>query len=331
MAIDKVDPKKIGRVIALEEAFSNTFITDHYAKPMAQMLETMTGGRLREVGQERIALMDAAGIDFQVLSHQSPGVQTFDLQTAQSLATKSNDWIAENVSKYPKRFGAFAALPTQDGELAAKELELRVTRDRFLGGLINGHTNGKFLDDKSFWPIFETAQKLDVPIYLHPANAPEAILQTYYKDMPALAGPWGWAVDTATQTLRMMAAGVFDEYPKLKFIIGHMGELIPFHLLRISNALELMRKGMGEKSGLRMKKTVADYMHENVYITTSGVFQHAALTCAVQTLGIERILFSVDYPFEENEEAIRFLHTSPLSDSDRRKLAHENAERVLRI
>jgi predicted TIM-barrel fold metal-dependent hydrolase len=298
---------------------------------MAQVAEGMIGARLREVGAERIALMDAAGIDFQVLSHHSPGVQAFDLTTAQSLAAKSNDWLAEQVSKYPKRFGAFAALPTQDGTIAAKELEQRVTRDGFLGGLINGHTNGKLLDDKSFWPIFETAQKLDVPIYLHPANAPEPILQTYYKDMPALAGPWGWAVDTATQTLRMMAAGVFDEYPKLKFIIGHMGELIPFHLLRISNGLDLMRRALGEKSGLRMKKTVADYMHENVFITTSGVFQHAALMCAVSTLGIERILFSVDYPFEENEDAIRFLQTSPLSDSDRRKLAHENAERVLRI
>jgi predicted TIM-barrel fold metal-dependent hydrolase len=331
MAIDKVDPKKLGRVIALEEAFSNAFISEHQAKGMAQLAGSAIGAQLREVGAERIALMDAAGIDFQVLSHHSPGVQTFDLKTAQSLAAQSNDWLAEAISKHPKRFGGFAALPTQDGEVAAKELELRVTRDGFLGGLINGHTNGKLLDDKSFWPIFETAQKLDVPIYLHPANAPEPILQTYYKDIPALAGPWGWAVDTATQTLRMMAAGVFDEYPNLKFIIGHMGELIPFHLVRISNGLDLMRRTLGEKSGIRMKKTVADYMHENVFITTSGVFQHAALMCAVSTLGIERILFSVDYPFEENDEAMRFLQTSPLSDSDRRKLAHENAERVLRI
>lgn len=314
---------KIGRVIAIEEAFQNKFVSEKYPAQWQQATERMTQGKLFDVGEERIARMDEAGIDFQILSLSSPGVQTFDLQTAEELGGKSNDWLAGIIEKYPQRFGAFASLPTQDGRRAADELEKRV-KQNFAGALINGHTDGKLIDDKHFWPIYERAQALDVPIYLHPANAPQPIIDTYYKDHPELVGAaWGWAVDVATQTLRMMVSGVFDEFPKLKFIIGHMGELIPFHLQRITKATSMQNK--------KMKKTVAEYMQTNVWITTSGVFEHAALTCALSTLGIDRILFSVDDPFASNEEAMRFLKTTPLSDEDRRKLAHGNAERIMKL
>ena len=184
--------------------------------------------------------MDAAGIDLQVLSHIQPGVQMLDRDTAIRVSREVNDWLGGIVRGYPTRFGGFAMLPTQSPEDAADELERTVEQFGFKGALINGHTNGRYMDDLSFSPLFERAQALDVPIYIHPTDPPQAIKNVYYTDYdPALTVGWGWQVETGTHLLRLMAGGVFDRYPRLKIIVGHMGELIPFALPRINTALTL--------------------------------------------------------------------------------------------
>jgi len=291
-----------------------------------------------DVGPERIKRMDAAGIDLQVLSHVQPGVQTLEKDLAISVSKEVNDWLGGIVKEYPTRFAGFAMLPTQSPKDAAAELERTVTKFGFKGALINGHTNGKYLDDKSFSPIFECAQALDVPIYIHPTDPPKEIMDIYYKDFPALMQSWGWQVETGTHLLRIMSAGVFDRYPNLKIIIGHMGELIPYNLQRINKALTLgnwLLAGQSDSSGTQnisvMKKSVYYYMRQNVFITTSGVTDQLAFNCAVAELGIDNIMFSVDDPFGDNFESVEFLNKSDLSKKEKVKLAYRNAERILKL
>jgi len=183
--------------------------------------------------------MDAAGIDLQVLSHVGPGVQTLERDTAIRLSREVNDWLAAVIKENPTRFAGFAMLPTQSPKDAADELERTVAELGFKGALINGHTQGRYLDDDSFSPILERAQALDVPIYIHPTDPPQAIIDTYYKDCPAMMQSWGWQVETGTHLLRLISTGVFDRYPRLKIIVGHMGELVPFALKGINTALTM--------------------------------------------------------------------------------------------
>lgn len=319
------------RVIALEESFLYPKLRDLYPASYVKLLDILKA-RLSDVGPERIRRMNAAGIDLQVLSHVQPGVQTLDRDTAVRLSEEINDWLGAIIRQYPSHFAGFAMLPTQSPQHAAAELERTVTQLGFKGALINGHTGGRYLDDISFSPILEMAQALDVPIYLHPADPPAEIVDTYYRDWPAMAQIWGWQVDTGTHLLRMMSAGVFDRYPDLKVIVGHMGELIPFTLDRLNHGLTLANWLLGRHSSSAvMQKSVRYYMRQNVFITTSGVFDQVALNCAIAELGIDNILFSVDDPFGDNFEAVAFLNKAQLSIADREKLAYRNAERILKL
>lgn len=328
--------KNFGRVITLEEAFLHPKLKELYPPSYVKLLD-MVKGNLGDVGPERIRRMDAAGIDLQVLSHVQPGVQTLERKTAILLSREINDWLGGVIHKYPTRFAGFAMLPTQSPNDAADELERTVSHLGFKGALINGHTHGRYLDDDSFSPIFERAQSLDVPIYIHPTDPPQPIIDTYYKNCPALMQSWGWQVETGTHLLRLISTGIFDRYPRLKVIVGHMGELIPFCLKRINTALTLGnwllvgQNGADFPNDKVMKKSVAYYMKTNVFITTSGVFDRAALTCAIAEMGIDNILFSVDDPFGDNFEGVAFLRESELSSEDKEKLAHENAERILKL
>ena len=217
--------------------------------------------------------MDEAGIDLQVLSHANPGLQKMDAETAVRLARGANDRLHETVRAHPDRFAAFAAIPTPDPKAAADELERTVTRLGFKGAMVNGLTNGVFFDDKRFWPIFERAAALDVPLYMHPSLPHPAVIEAYYKDYvqqypSLLRAAWGFTVETATQGVRLVLSGVFDAYPNLKIIIGHLGEGLPFYLWRISMGL-----GRDGKSG----KSFRDTFCEHFYITTSGFFSDPAL------------------------------------------------------
>jgi predicted TIM-barrel fold metal-dependent hydrolase len=284
--------------------------------------------KLDDVGQGRIAEMDAADIDVQVLSHTVPAAEQFAPEQSVQMARAANDYLAGALAAHPQRFAAFATLPTPAPEAAADELERTVGQLGFVGALINGHTHGRFLDDRSFRPILERAQQLSVPVYLHPSEPPSAVRDAYYSglepraaQMLATAG-WGWHVDTGLQALRLILSGVFDELPDLQVIIGHMGEALPFMLARSTRNLS---------DAASLSKPVDSYLAETFHITTSGMFTYPPLLCLLEVLGADRVMFSVDYPYSSNTEGRDFLIDAPISTTDSEKIAHTNAERLLHI
>jgi predicted TIM-barrel fold metal-dependent hydrolase len=310
-------------VIALEEHYQDAELKQLGGGPGAgpDIVE-----RLDDLGALRLREMDEAGIDFQVLSHSIPGLQGVDAETGPPLARRVNDRLAETVKRHPDRFAGFAALPTANPRAAADELERTVTQLGFKGAMINGLTNGVFHDDERFWPIYERAAALDVPIYIHPAVPQQAVVETYYKGYVQkhpglLRAGWGFTVETATQGIRFVLSGVFDKHPGLKVIIGHLGEGLPFYLWRISYGL---RASMSEKS-------FREIFCEHFWITTSGLFSDPALVCCMMEMGIDRILFSVDYPFMENPPGAEWTKTLPLCAEDREKLLNGNARRLLKL
>ncbi len=313
------------RVVALEEHYWDPEVSKHYGPNEGR--GPSLRDRLLDLGKLRIREMDEAGIDLQVISHANPGVQRMDAAAAVPLARQANDGLYEIISAYPDRFAAFATLPTPDPQAAADELERTVTDLGFKGAMVNGPTNGVFFDDQRFWPICERAQALDVPIYLHPAAPHPAVVEAYYQDyladFPGLASAgWGYTVETATEGIRLILSGMFDAYPDLKIILGHMGEALPFALWRINNSLS--RPG---------NKRIAfrDQFCRHFYVTTSGFFSTPALLCCLMELGVDRVLFSVDWPFEENVPGTKWMENVPLSDEDKHKILNGNAARLLRL
>ena len=281
---------------------------------------------LKDVGASRIKYMDAAGIDVQVLSLTMPGAQAFGAADAPAIARDANDQIHEAVKAHPTRFAGFAALPTADPAAAAKELE-RCMKLGFKGAMVNGHTNnGEFLDDKKYWGIFEAAQALQAPLYLHPRDPHPAVMKAYFEGYEELAyAAWGFTMDTMSHVLRMMYGGVFDAFPKFTLILGHLGEGIPFFLHRLNDHTHqsLAKRGL--------KRNAIEYFTENLVITCSGAFSVPAFLCSVLAVGIDNVLFSVDWPYESNLLGMEFLRNLPLSPQDKEKIAHGNAERVLRM
>ena len=309
------------RVVALEE---------HYRDPEARALlgthdvldAPAIAMRLDDLSNLRIKEMDAAGIDFQVLSH------TFSLgvsEDAVRLARAMNDRLHQVVERHPQRFAAFAALPTAEPKAAANELERAVTKLGFKGAMVHGLTNGLFLDDERFWPIFERAAALDVPIYLHPGVAPHpAVLDAYFKDyaedFPLFhRSGWGYTIETGTHGIRLVLSGIFDKYPNLKIIMGHLGEGVPLLLWRVDSALS------------RGRINFRELFTNHFWITTSGFFSNPALKCCIEEMGIDRILFSVDYPFMPNERAANWIPSIPLGEADKAKLLSGNAASLLKL
>jgi predicted TIM-barrel fold metal-dependent hydrolase len=282
--------------------------------------------RLYDLGELRLKEMDEAGIDMQILSHGAPSAQKLAGADAVALTRRVNDRLNAVVTANPKRFAAFAALPTSDPKGAADELE-RTTKLGFKGAMIHGLANGAFLDDKRFWPIFERAQSLDVPIYLHPSVPMPAVMDAYYndyaKDFPMVVrAAWGYTVETATLAIRLVLSGVFETYPRLKIVLGHLGETLPFLVWRVDQALSRP----GAKT-LSFRDTFCGHF----YITTSGNFSNPALLCCVMEMGIDRILFAVDWPFVANKPAVEWIDTVPLCDEDKVKLLSGNATRLFRL
>ncbi len=281
--------------------------------------------QLMDMEEQRISEMDTYGIATQVLSLNAPGIQAeTDRNGAIKKAIQTNDFLAEITRKHPTRFAGFAALPLQDPGSAADELERAVTQLGFKGAMINGRTNGEFLDEPKFRIIWERAEGLGVPLYLHPGNALSDPVNDFYEGYPELLGPtWSWGVETATHALRIVFGGVFDEFPRATLILGHLGEMLPYALWRLDTS---EKRDSGKKS---IQKLPSQYIKENIAITTSGHFSQASLLCALLTLGADRILFSVDYPYESTQKATTFIENAPLSDSDKEKICHLNAERLL--
>jgi 2,3-dihydroxybenzoate decarboxylase len=323
------------RVIAIEEHFITPMYREKVgANEFRNFYLNSRGGQLghdiveqnSDLGARRIAHMDAAGVDVQVLSFGSPGPQAFGAEVAVPMARQANDLLFETAGKYPGRFAGFAALATVDPEGAGDELERCIKKLDFKGAMIHGHQQGAFLDDRKYWPVFERAEALGVPIYLHPTLPHPDAMKSYFAGYEELArAGWGFAVDTSCHFLRLVFAGVFDAYPKLKIILGHLGEGLPFAMHRLDDhtAAAAARRGL--------KRRPIEYLRENLLVTTSGNWYEPAFQCTVAALGIDRVLFAVDWPYEANATGVAFLKRVSLTDSDREKVAHRNAEYWLKL
>jgi predicted TIM-barrel fold metal-dependent hydrolase len=322
------------KTITIEEHFlTNEAVaaTAHLraADPTISFRDPAILSQLLDVGAGRVADMDAAGIDMQVLSLAVCGLEDLESAAATALAGGTNDHLAAAVRARPTRFAAFAALALQEPEKAAGELERCVRKLGFKGALVNGTTNGMFLDHPRFTPVLEAAQSLDVPIYLHPGLPPVPVRNAYYKGLPDHMGDflstagWGWHVETGMHSLRLIVAGVFDRLPKLRIIIGHMGENLPFSIARADSVFSLRASSL--------KGKVIDYFHEHFYVTTSGYFTLPPFLCALQVAGADRLLFSIDYPFSPNVVGQQFLNSLPINATDTAKISYGNAKRLLKI
>jgi 2,3-dihydroxybenzoate decarboxylase len=323
--------------IAVEEGFNFAEIMGEATKVAARQpplvkalnpfggsggLWDVLGSKLGDLGEGRIRQMDADGIDMQLLLLSSPGVQTLEESLAIELAAMSNDRLSEATRKYPERLAGLAAVAPQNPKVAADELKRAVLKLGLKGLVINSHTNGEYLDDRKYWPILECAEALDVPIYIHPRDP-----------SPQLGGPlgipgflvgWAWALEVGTHAIRLIGAGVFDEFPKLKIVIGHMGECIPFLLPRLDNRYARDR-------GPKRKWMPSEYFKNHFFVTTSGMNYPRQIVMTVEELGVDRVLFAADWPFENSAEAVEGMEAAPLSDEDKKKIFQANSERVFKL
>jgi len=284
--------------------------------------------KLADVSGERLDLMNESEITVQVLSVVGVGANILSAEDGPGYATKYNDLLAERISAQPDRLAAFAHLPTTNPQAAAEELERTVKTHHFVGALINGLTNGEFLDDEKYAPILKKAEELGVPIYLHPGLPPKEVVDAYYSDLPNQSGTtlsvagWGWHSETAIHVLRLIISGTFDKYPKLKLIIGHMGEMLPMMMARCDGMFRPGENGVNQR-------TISQTLKDQVYITTSGIFTQPPLKIAIETFGIDNIMFSVDYPFSTNAQGKKFLDEIDIAAEDKEKIAYINADKVL--
>jgi predicted TIM-barrel fold metal-dependent hydrolase len=295
------------------------------AAGIAQLID-----QLCDLDARRIADMDAASIDVQVLSLTSPGVEQLDAAEAVELARDVNDRLADAVRSHPSRFAGFAALPTMAPDSAAAELERMVRDHGFKGALINGHIRGRYLDDAFFWPILECAEALQVPLYLHPTPPPQSVIEASYVGNFApgvtvglATAAWGWHIDTANHVLRLILSGAFDRYPHLQLIIGHLGEGLPFMLPRIELALPTEMT--------KLDRPIGAYLRENLYYTFGGFNYLPTFLDLLLQVGVDRIMFSADYPYASMARARAFLDQLPVSPADKARISHGNAERLLQL
>jgi len=284
---------------------------------------------LPEIGERRLQSMDEAGITMQVLSNSGPGADLVPGPEGVAIAREMNDHLAAAIARHPKRFAGFAALPLQSPEAAAVELARCVKELGFLGALVNGTTEGRFLDHPSYDDVLAAAVELDVPIYVHPHIPPEAVRHAYYADLPTGAGRvletagWGWHSETAIHLLRMVLSGALDRHPRLKLIIGHMGEMLPMMLARADEVFALDVD--------HLKRPISQTILDQVWLTTSGIFTEPPFLAALLTFGIDRIMFSVDYPYAPNVNGRALLDRLSLSPADLAKLTHRNADALLKL
>jgi 5-carboxyvanillate decarboxylase len=286
--------------------------------------------KLLEVADSRLKNMDAAGIDMQVLSLSTPGCEQFSPARGMSLSRKTNEALSGIIEKHPDRFVGLAALAPQSPEEAARELERAVKGLGLSGAKINSHIKGSYLDDKKYWPIFETAESLDVPVFLHPNTPGPSSIAPYQDYGFALAGPpWGFGAEASLHALRLIYSGVFDRYPRLKIVLGHLGEGLVFWLYRIDFSFK--RPWMDEEIRPKIKRPPSEYIRNNFYVNTSGMYSIPAFLSVYLELGADRIMFAADYPYENSREAGEFIDRIPVSDTDKAKIGYSVAERLFKL
>jgi len=335
MAIQKQPVSGIGepstyRVITLEEHFSTPAFLRATA-PFTPALGSSTSleAKLLDLDEVRLAAMDEGGVDLQVLSLAATGQESLAPEDATSLVHDANDEAYAATQRHPDRLRMFASLALKQPEAAAKELERGVERLGCVGGFINGTEGGDFLDAARFSPLFEAAEALDVPLYLHPTAPSRAIQEEYFRDLPEASAyflstaAWGWHAELGMHCLRLILAGTFDRFPRLKLIIGHLGEHLPYSLMRAQDGLS--------PPVTHLQRSISEYFLNHFFVTTSGYFTQAPFRCAMDMLGADRLLYSVDYPYRSNAAGARFLEHLEITPDDLRKLAAGNAERVLKL
>ena len=315
------------RKIAIEEHFTTQTYQDYLQKHAGNLpgISPRVVAQIIDLGEKRLQGLDEAGIDMQVLSLNTPSLERVPPADALPLARAINDELADAIRQHPTRLAGFAALPTLDPLAAAAELERAVTQLGLKGAMLHGQPEDGFLDDTSFWEIFARAEALDVPIYLHPA-APTPGTVKLYEGSPELLGPlWSFTVDTATEALRLIVSGVFDQFPKLTIILGHLGETLPYLLSRLDSRWQFY------PGDHRAREKPSYYIRNNMLVTTSGIFYNPALLCACSALSVDRVLFAVDFPYEENKTGAAFIEAAPISEEDKQKICYLNAERWLHL
>lgn len=329
------------RIVALEEHFTVPSIVagiprDAIANrgfptdPDFRWAQSIKRAELADLGPTRLADMEASGITVQVLSVAGPGADLVPGQPGIDLARAYNDALAEACARHPAHYRGFAHLPMLAPDAAADELERAVKDLGFHGVLVNGAAEGRFLDDPMFEPILARAEKLDVPIYLHPGIPTHVVRKEYFDNLPGnfsftlALSAWGWHADTAVHTLRLALSGALDRHRGLKIIIGHLGEALPFMLDRIDETTSAQARSL-------LSRSVRQTLTDQVWLTTSGFFTMVPFMAALMTFGVDRLMFSVDYPFASNARARAFLDTLPVSPADRAKIAHGNADSLLRL
>ncbi len=336
------------RRIAAEEAFAPPELIARYRKLLAQGYDdpgfrslwgfysgstpraTALAERIQDLGDRRLRDMDDTGIAMQILSLTAPGVQVFDAPEATALARSSNDQLSEAIRKHPDRFSGLAAIAPQDAAGAAQELERGVRRLGLKGAIINSHTRGEYLDDSKFWPIFEAAEHLNVPVYIHPTTPPKSMIGPFIER--GLDGAiFGFAVETGLHLLRLIVSGVFDRFPRLRVVAGHLGEGLPYWLFRIDFMHRAMVKANRYPSVQKLQKQPSDYIRENMWITTSGMAWEPPILYAQSVLGVDRVLYAMDYPYQFVPEEVKVTDQLPISDADKKKLYQTNAEQVFSL
>ncbi len=327
------------RVVALEEHFTVPalvrridpgVISRRGFRPRTRPLNCSNPlDALPEIGELRLQSMDEAGISVQVLSNTGPGPDLVPGPDGVGMAREMNDHLAAAIARHPDRFAGFAVLPMQSPDAAVAEFVRAVRELRLVGALINGTTEGRFLDHPSYDALLAAAVDLDVPIYIHPHLAPEAVRQAYFSDLPPgasrvlEASGWGWHAETAIHVLRMVLSGSLDRHPRLRLIVGHMGEMLPMMLARIDAVFASDIE--------HLKRPISRTILDQVWLTTSGIFSEPPFLAALLTFGIDRIMFSVDYPYAPNAKGRAFLDGLSLAPADMAKLAHGNADALLKL
>ncbi|MEI9991907.1 MAG: amidohydrolase family protein [Rhizomicrobium sp.] len=335
--------------IATEEAFATQELFDQFGKLLdsgfrdpgfeslwgfylrsAAERPVLIRARLLDLGARRIADMDATGIDVQLLSLTAPGVNMFEPDVARAVSVSANDELAEAVARHPTRFAGLAAFAPQDPAHAAKEIERGVGKLGLKGAIFNGHTRGQWLDDPKYWAIFEACEALDVPIYLHPTGPHPDLIKPFLER--GLDGAvFGFGVDTGLHALRLIVSGLFDRFPRLKLVLGHLGEALPFWIFRLNF---MHRAGVAAKrydSIKPLKRWIPEVMRENLYVTSSGMPFEPSIKLCQEVLGMEHVLYAMDYPYQYVAEEVMMQDDMAIGAEDKKKFFQTNAERLFKL
>jgi len=281
--------------------------------------------KLLDIDKIRLADMDANGVDMHLLSLTMPGVQILKRETAIKLAELCNDRLSQAVRLHPTRFAGLGCFAPQDPKSAVQEMDRAINHLKLNGFIVNSHTENQYLDNPKFWPILEAAEALGAPLYIHP-RAPSNGMAAPFRDYRIEGSIWGYGIETGTHIVRLIFSGVLDRFPKLQIVIGHMGEALPFWLSRLD-----FMGAPGARAGRKNQLKPSEYFQRNIAITTSGVEDPLALRFCIDKIGVDRIMWAIDYPYQPTAPAVAFIESAPLTEAEREKIAYINAERIFKI